>query len=151
MQGHVIVVGERWFKWEVVKQLPSIKGSAMGRRYRCRCECGNESDIYGQALKTGRSKQCVECASQEKASKKRHELLGTKVGLWTISDILIGRRGGTTYALKCICGRERFAQTNQVENIKSTGCVDCYKKGQEKFNESAPKGKKWHPWRVGIK
>ena len=51
-------------RWTVIGR--DYEGSAPGRTmWFCRCECGNECSVIGQALRNGTSKQCKSCRGRE--------------------------------------------------------------------------------------
>jgi very-short-patch-repair endonuclease len=59
--------GKTYGKWFVIERAPSRWGTTL---WRCRCECGNESDVSGGGLRSGHSKQCRKCALKETWKKR---------------------------------------------------------------------------------
>lgn len=68
------LTGMRFGKWTVLKR--DYDGSKPGcTRWFCRCDCGAESSVIGQALRNGTSTKCQACkkinASQYRADSRR--------------------------------------------------------------------------------
>lgn len=50
------LTGQRFGRWIVKERAPDDKNRVT--RWHCRCDCGNENTVYGNALKNGRSSSC---------------------------------------------------------------------------------------------
>ena len=50
------MIGQRFGKWEVIAS--TDRRSSGSVVWRCRCECGAESDVRASALRSGESKSC---------------------------------------------------------------------------------------------
>lgn len=62
------LTGQRFGRWVVVERQPNSKnGSA---RWKVKCDCGNESTVYGFTLRNGETKSCG-CLNAELASKRQ--------------------------------------------------------------------------------
>lgn len=77
------LTGKKFGRWTVIKR---VKNSEQSRipRWLCRCECGNESIVYGSTLKSGESQSCG-CLQRELLSKRRisHGMTKTRqYGIW---------------------------------------------------------------------
>jgi len=57
--------GGKFGKWKVLERIYNGK---IGTYWKCQCDCGNISDIFGPDLKRGRTTQCKECACRKKAT-----------------------------------------------------------------------------------
>lgn len=58
---------QRFEKWVVLEYITN-------GYWRCKCDCGNISDVHGNALRTGKSKQCIKCATKSLESAAELEL-----------------------------------------------------------------------------
>lgn len=64
------LTGQRFGRWVVVERQPNSKnGSA---RWKVKCDCGNESTVYGFTLRNGETKSCG-CLNAELASKRQKQ------------------------------------------------------------------------------
>lgn len=54
-----VAIGDVFGKWTVIAAVPLI---GKRRYWVCRCECGNESSVLAQNLKSGGSRQCADCS-----------------------------------------------------------------------------------------
>jgi hypothetical protein len=54
--------GNTYGRWTVIRRVEN--GSATKARFLCRCECGNEAEVSGNALRKGRSTQCKACGME---------------------------------------------------------------------------------------
>lgn len=61
------LTGQTFGKWTVLAYLGRFGNTKTGGPsvWACRCQCGNESKVQGQALKRGDSTQCRSCATSE--------------------------------------------------------------------------------------
>jgi hypothetical protein len=80
-----VVPGERFSSLTVIKEAESIKpGKYKIRMIHCKCDCGNETIVRLEYLKSGHTKSCG-CASTKELVKHRrtHGLSGTRLyGIW---------------------------------------------------------------------
>lgn len=63
--------GEKYGRLEVIKEIsPWIgpKGNK-ARKFLCKCECGNDTDVFLNALRSGKSKSCG-CLHKERVTKE---------------------------------------------------------------------------------
>lgn len=71
----VLSIGARYGRLTVVERIQDERQ----RYYRCLCECGQEKDIRGDHLASGRTTSCG-CRRKERSSEPRkHGLTGTRV------------------------------------------------------------------------
>jgi hypothetical protein len=55
------ILGRRFGHWVVLEEVEVKDGNWY---YKCRCDCGNESEVRGTTLTTGVSHQCLVCAGK---------------------------------------------------------------------------------------
>lgn len=108
------------------------------RKWHCICDCGNETDVNLQALRSGATQSCG-CFAKEQTAKRNHELLqdltDQKFGEWTVLswDKETSKKMKTTYWLcKCSCGTIKPVEASSLKNGHSVscGCKKCYSKGE---------------------
>jgi len=64
------LTGNKFGRWTVIKRAKNSSNLCRNPRWFCRCECGNESIVYGHTLKNGESQSCG-CLQRELLSKRR--------------------------------------------------------------------------------
>lgn len=65
MSHKLNLVGHKYGRWLVICEAGRTKGKNM--LWKCRCDCGTESLIAGNTLRTGKSKSCG-CLARERVS-----------------------------------------------------------------------------------
>ena len=98
-------------------------------RWKCRCSCGNEVEVYGHHLVKGHTLSCG-CLHKENMSKKGvrkiRDLTGEIFGRLTVirRNLEECRDGRSAYWLcKCSCGNEKtICGANLIQGTKSCGC-----------------------------
>ena len=83
------LTGLRFGKWTVMKRAKELDkpGKTM---WICRCDCGNERPVIGQALKNGTSKQCEYCRNKQLINKadQRKRINGKPTSTYTTWDAI---------------------------------------------------------------
>lgn len=128
------LVGRVFGRWTVVSEIRGRKGSC-----HCRCECGQERDIFRGSLVTGASQSCG-CA--------RHpNLIGQRFGrLVAIELVRVPLKNGGTLAgflCQCDCGKEKTVISGKLASGYATSC-GCGRKKRQKHvdTETGEKPKK---------
>ncbi len=117
------LVGKTFGRLTVEKQIPSESGKKMGRKWLCRCECGNTTELYTKILNSGTIKSCG-------CSKTAEDLTGQIFGKLTVlgrSDRR-GSRGSRTVPLwecRCECGNITYKAADTLKNDEVSMCNDC--------------------------
>lgn len=91
--------------------------------WKCQCECGNITDVVGQALRTGHTKSCG-CLNYEK--KDLDSLIGQKFGKLTVlkrSDFSFN--GKIYWTCKCECGNRLDVSGTDLRNNDVNCCNQC--------------------------
>lgn len=108
----------------------------ISRKYLCRCECGNEVEIFSSNLTRGNSTRCVKCA----ASLPKYnsvDLTGKTFGKLTVirrSEAITKTRGILWYC-KCECGRETEIPTNGLTSGNNKTCRNPVHRTSERVGE----------------
>lgn len=93
-------------------------------RWRCICDCGNETIVSSRHLINGDTKTCG-CLNKEKAKERILNLIGNRYGkLVVMGRAEDGKRGSICWKCKCDCGNEIIVNTHSLRtgNTKSCGC-----------------------------
>lgn len=86
------------------------------KKWRCCCDCGNESLVATGHLNAGNVKSCG-CMS------KRKDLTGQRSGLLTvIEETGERRRGSVLWRCKCDCGKECLRSTSELMDGTAVSC-----------------------------
>lgn len=93
-----------------------------GKRFvmwHCKCDCGNEKDIYASSLRNGCAKSC--------GCLKSPDLTGKRFGMLTVEKKIedyISPNGKhyTQWLCKCDCGNKKKALTNYLLSGRSNNC-----------------------------
>jgi len=67
MGWFIDLTGQRFGRWTVLKR---VKGKRANAAWLCRCDCGTESSVYSDSLRSGKSKSCG-CLRDEETSKRQ--------------------------------------------------------------------------------
>lgn len=59
------MIGKKYGKWIVLKDMPKEYTTKTISKMLCRCECGTEKEVDMISLKIGRSTQCMKCATSK--------------------------------------------------------------------------------------
>jgi hypothetical protein len=119
MPSFIDLTGKKYHRLTVLSRADSLSKKI---RWNCICECGNKSIVFGQYLKSGKTKSCG-CYHREKASERRfiHGKSIAKKPIYT-REIHIKKK----YGLSLETYNEMFEHQNGR-------CVICdYKFGQKK-------------------
>lgn len=127
MAGHgrpaIDITGQRFGRLEVLYRNGSNKYNQAV--WHCRCDCGNEKDIVGSALRNGRIISCG-CYHKEQFRQMAHSRRkysinpGDRIGSLTIlEEIQMGQ-----YKCLCDCGRE-FITTGKILSVGDATTCGC--------------------------
>ena len=70
-------------------------------KFRCKCDCGNETIANGDSLLNGRRKSCGKC----KPEKEREELIGKRFGKLTVTSFAYSKDNRLYWNCVCDCGK----------------------------------------------
>lgn len=113
--------------------------------WHCKCDCGKECDVVGQALRTGHTKSCG-CLNYEK---KVEDLVGK-----TFYDLIVLERHGSDkrrnalWLCQCKCGNHRTVTTNELKSGAVKACRECSikisHKGHPYYGNGKYEDSKWY-------
>lgn len=77
------MTGQKYGRLTVEKRAPSAKSGNI--RWHCKCECGNETIVYGSHLRNGNTKSCGCLETETKRSMHlKHKMSGTRLyNIWS--------------------------------------------------------------------
>ena len=128
MPKKIDLTGQRFNKLLVIEEAPK-KGNRIA--WRCKCDCGNITDVVGTDLRNNHTKSCGKCNST------KIDMLGKKINrLTVIGEAPNAPDGSAMWLCKCDCGKEIIVKGNTLRRngIKSCGCERI-----EKFIENNKK------------
>lgn len=119
-------------KWTVLEYVGNML-------WRCRCECGTVSNIYGHALRAGRTKSCLKCShkrSKETLLSRYGDITPTKINnpreSWQI-EVLSSKETLMEFILS-LGERPTINELKQILNINKSNTLDyIHKYGLEDF------------------
>lgn len=99
--------------------------------WRCICECGNETNVAGKALRSGRTRSCGCLIPELLSLRSLHDLTGQRFGMLTVIErapTKFSAKGNMSTCWKCICdcGRETIVHANALTtngHTRSCGCM----------------------------
>lgn len=112
----IIKQGDRFNHYTIIKEVPK-KGD--GRRFLCRCDCGNEKEVDLRNLKNGNVKSCGKCNYTEIR-------IGDKFGHWTVIGDYIKDVNGChkKYLCECDCvdKTQKYVDEQNLKRGLSNSC-----------------------------
>lgn len=138
MRNKAIEPGERYSRLTVIELHDTIQspGGNKAKRYRCRCDCGNECIVRGSNLRNGNTKSCG-CAKNEWLStldknRKLKDISGKTFGSLTALREYSRMAGNKpVWVCRCTCGIEIAVPYNALVGGSVTDCGVCGGKSLE--------------------
>lgn len=118
--------GDQVGHWTILYRADGYKGK--GAFWHVRCECGNETDVLGEHLRTGASSSCG-CVSRKNASERQLiDLVGERFGLLTVVQRSDKKTdyGDVYWTCYCDCGNTADISGHNLRrgNTLSCGCLN---------------------------
>ncbi len=123
------MIKEKFGEWTVLSEEKSEKP---GKHYLCECSCGNQSIIPGVTLRANRSTCCVTCGHEKKRLSK--ELIGKKIGKWTVLEFKEMKNRCSTFRCACECGAQSTIYGSDLKSSKTTQCTTCHNRENAENN-----------------
>jgi hypothetical protein len=130
------LTGKQFGHWTVIKFAGNDHNHS-NARWKCRCDCGTEKNVFSTSLCSGRSTSCG-CAVRKLRTR---DLAGQRFGRLTVIRLShhqdhrqIADRGHAMWICQCDCGTEKTVRGSHLttENVVSCGCY-----GREQQQKSA--------------
>lgn len=116
MSNFIDMTGQKFGKLTVV----GLADPTNKTKWRCKCECGNEVDVFGTNLRRGLTKSCG-CSKSE----KRINIMNQRFEKLVVEKMLF--QNGKSYCLcRCDCGNEKVILASSLLNhgTRSCGCLN---------------------------
>lgn len=115
-------------------------GSKNGKAaWLCRCECGNQTIVTGDALRTGNAMSCG-CSHKEVMRRigqaNAIDITGQVFGkLTALKPIGSASYGGVLWECQCSCGNKHIVEFSNLKTgkVQSCGCLNS--KGEQKIQQ----------------
>lgn len=104
------------------------------KHWKCRCDCGRETNVFGGNLRDGKSTQCSSCRNSK-------DLTGNRFGRLTVIQRQPTVNGKTFYLCKCDCGNTKLIIGSSLSDGRTRSC-GCLQK--EKAREYVETHKRTH-------
>lgn len=120
------IVGQKYGKLTVVEYMDSGRP----HKYRCLCECGNETIAERYHLLSGHTTSCG-CAKRDLA--KGADLVGQRFGSLVVEEYLgvirisKGTEPVSCLKCRCDCGNETIVKRSSLIDGHTKSCGDCFK------------------------
>lgn len=90
--------------------------------YRCRCDCGNETEVFASSLRSKMTKSCG-CLNREK--KPRIDLTGRRFGRLCVEGYDEHRKRSHHWRCRCDCGATVTVRASSLNDghTQSCGCL----------------------------
>lgn len=108
-------IGKRYNHLTVIKKMPSQKNKI---RWLCKCDCGNEIEVYGQSLRDGKAISC--------GCKRIIDISGKKYGMLTVLEKAEEQTSNEIiWKCRCDCGTITYSRGSKLRKneIWSCGCI----------------------------
>lgn len=118
------LIGQKFGRLIVIEQAEN-KYLHRGKYWRCRCDCGNYTEVRGDRLTGGISLSCG-CLQKERAGINKINELGNKYGKLTVIDLANSDNQGHAYwRCICDCGNIKICKASSLRRgaILSCGCL----------------------------
>jgi hypothetical protein len=126
------LVGQRFGKLTVVKLAERGGGSRAGRRWLCKCDCGNDRIMSSGHLREGKVIACHECGKKtryERAYETKllgmHAEDGQRFGGLRVIGPARDKDGCVKRLCACRCGRFFIAPLHSIKSGRIKNCQKC--------------------------
>lgn len=103
-------------------------GTGCHARWRCRCTCGRETDVWSTSLIEGNTTSCG-CYNEERKHDQRIDLTGQRFGKLTVIGFSGTSRHGTLWHTRCDCGVYHDVTYGALTSGQTRSC-GCYAREQ---------------------
>ena len=121
MGKFVDLTGQRFGRLVAIAR--SGTGSGGSAVWHCLCDCGKETDVVGQSLRSGKTRSCG-CLSAESSSERcRKDMAGVRFGRLTVlfCEGMDSQRNAL-WRCRCECGKEIVTRGSTLRYGRSQSC-----------------------------
>ena len=118
--------GNRYGRLIVIEKVQRKKGDRGHTKWRCRCDCGNETISDAAALRDGRIQSCGCLIKEKNAELFTHKIpIGSQFGILTVIAKAESQNKRARWLCQCECGNQIIVEGNKLltGNTKSCGCL----------------------------
>ena len=120
------LTGQRFGKLVVIKRAESRpkKNGKTQTMWHCKCDCGNETDVFTGNLTRGLTKSCG-CSHKNRHPKNFVDLSGQRFGRLVVREIAETKNWNVYWKCQCDCGNTKniLAAKLRSGRTKSCGCL----------------------------
>lgn len=122
------LVGRKFGKLTILNKVDNPGNNTIrGSFWNCLCECGN-SIIVPRVYLTHQGKEDCGCVGKEKQNKLVQEIIGKRVGSFTIVSFSHQKDGRFFYNCTCDCGEERVVKRDYLIGKNNNPKCSCNRK-----------------------
>lgn len=125
MGALIDLVGKRYGRLLVLEQAQKLNGNS-NIRWKCRCDCGTETVVFGQSLRDGMTKSCG-CYKQDVSKSRVKDEVDHVYGRLTVIRQVSAPDGKNRayWLCKCECGNEKLVCGYDLRSrrVQSCGCL----------------------------
>lgn len=117
------LTGKKFGKLTVIELLPK---NGKDRKWKCKCDCGNDTEVVHNKLKSGHTKSCG-CFKKDWVIKNKiHNLMGLRFGKLVVIDKKESINNKARWEVLCDCGNKCVVYgANLVKGAtQSCGCLN---------------------------
>lgn len=113
-------IGDKFNSLTIIEKSDARAATDKSIMYRCKCDCGNFTDVPSSKLRSGHTKSCG-CLKH-----RIKDLTGLKKDRLTVIRFVELNKSGTYWLVKCDCGNEKLMNSNTIlsKSVKSCGCFN---------------------------
>lgn len=126
------IIGDRYGRLTVIKE---VEPKAKKRYFLCKCDCGQEKEIYMNSLRNGTTKSCG-CLKKEQAVKTHTKDLSNQRFGRLVAKKIVGKneeKSVNIWECICDCGETKTVRTDHLLSGEVQSC-GCLKKELEEQN-----------------
>lgn len=145
------LTGQKSGRWTVVREAESAPSG--DTKWLCRCECGNEKDVFTTCLTSGDSTSCG-CWHREISTEQGRKNVkpikpGTMFNRLTVIERSGSAGGQAAYLCLCECGNDSIVRSNDLRtgNTKSCGCYNLEQIAIRSITHGRSGTREYNRWR----
>ena len=118
-----IEIGQKYGRFTVIAE--AARDRHGNRRFRCRCECGNEADYTVSFIRNKPNRFCRKCAPHTGGLPKP-DFAGKTINGWDVLEDYAHKNGVYYFKCRCVrCGTVSIRSAGQIRVSKTDRCEHC--------------------------
>ena len=125
--GFIDETGKRYGRLTVLDMAPNTNKDR-GIKWRCLCDCGNETIVSGRDLRQGKTKSCGCYMKEVRGQSVVKDEIGNRYGKLVVLKRANSINGKAAWLCKCDCGNETIVSGSDLRSgkVKSCGCLQSW-------------------------